>query len=230
MVTCNVNLKGAQMSESQAVPNKNPEQLPYHDIETLLGMIEGSNGDACRRIHEDYRDKFEAGLGSSHNHQFWPGGYVDHVTEAMNIGLLLHKSFGVQRPLTFPASDILLVVYLHDLEKPFKYFIHDDGQLYRRNDLLQKDADEAFKREIIERYGITLTNTQENALEFVEGIRDHKYQKSRRVMGELAVLCHMADLASARLWYNHPLAENDPWSGSKRQNPAARDITLPSEF
>ena len=219
------------MSEIQTERQTNNHEKPtYYDIDTLLGMIEGPNGEACRRIYDDYRDKFEVGLGSSSNHQFWPGGYIDHVTDAMNIGAKVYETYNELRPLPFSVSDVLLIVYLHDLEKPYKYLIHEDGQLYRRNDLLQKDADEAFKREIINRYSIEFTPLQENALEFVEGIRDHKYEKSRRVMGELAVVCHIADLTSARLWYNHPLAEDDPWAGSARTNPAARSVSLPSEF
>ena len=218
------------MSEIHTHSQTNNEKPIYHSIDTLLGMIEGGNGDACRRIYDDYRDKFEAGLGSSSNHQFWPGGYIDHVTDAMNIGVKVYEMYNQLRPLPFSVSDVLLIVYLHDLEKPFKYVFNPDGTVQKKTDLIEKEASETFKRDIIDSYGITFSPLQDNALEFVEGMRDHKYQKTRRVMGELAVVCHIADLTSARLWYNHPLGENDPWSGSKRQNPTARDATLPSEF
>lgn len=203
---------------------------PYFTIESLLDMIEGENGEACRRIYAVLKDEFSAAPGSSHNHQAWPGGYVDHVTDAMNVGLSVFELYNERRPLPFTASDVLLIVYLHDLEKPFKYTYADNSVNEKREQFPDKSAGEVFKRELIEKYGIQLNDMQDNALEFVEGIRDHKYQRGKRVMGELAVVCHIADLTSARLWYNHPLANDDSWSGSKRQNAGATEITLPSEI
>jgi hypothetical protein len=205
------------------------DKPPYFDIEILLEMIEGENGAACRRIYEDRRDKFEAAPGSSHNHQAWPGGYIDHVTDAMNIGLSVYELYSARRPLPFTASDVLLIVYLHDLEKPFKYTYKPDGTVETSDDFPDKAAGETMKRGVIDEYGIVLSPIQDNALEYVEGIRDDKYQRGRRVMGELAVICHIADLTSARLWYNHPLASSDPWIGSRRQNSDASDVSLPSE-
>jgi len=205
-------------------------QPPYFDIDTLLGMIDGDNGEACRRIYDDFKDEFNTAPGSSHNHQAWPGGYVDHVTDAMNVGLSVYNLYNERRPLPFSASDVLLIVYLHDLEKPFKYTYSEGRVSEKREEFPDKASGESFKRDLIKRYGIQLTPMQDNALEFVEGIRDHKYQRGKRVMGELAVVCHIADLTSARLWYNHPLADDDPWSGSIRQNPDANEIVLPSEI
>lgn len=216
-----------ERNKSNSIEHQKPS---YYTIEELLDMIEGSNGEACRRIYADHKEGFEAAPGSRHNHQYWPGGYIDHVTDAMNIGLHVYDSYNNLRPLPFSASDVLLIVYLHDLEKPFVYKMQNDGSVDINPELTEKAAREAFKRDFIDQYGIELSPLQDNALEFVEGIRDHKYKNTSRVMGELAVVCHIADLTSARLWYNHPSSENDPWNGAKRRNPAAHDITLPSEF
>jgi hypothetical protein len=54
-------------------------------------------------------------------HQAWEGGYVDHLQETMNIGIDLYKTFSQRRDLTFTLSDLFIVLFLHDLEKPFKY-------------------------------------------------------------------------------------------------------------
>lgn len=218
------------MTERHIDKQLNHENPAYYDFDTLLNMIEGENGEACRRMYTDFREKFLSAPGSRHNHQYWPGGYIDHVTDAMNVGLLVYETYNARRPLPFSASDVLLVVYLHDLEKPFVYEYSEDGSVSKNPELLEKADREKFKRDMIDRYGITLNPLQDNALEFVEGVRDHKYKNTSRVMGELAVVCHIADLTSARLWYNHPLDENDSWSGSKRQNPGSKGITLPSEF
>jgi hypothetical protein len=39
----------------------------------------------------------------------------------MNIAIELYKNLGSHRPLPFSLSDVLLILYLHDLEKPWKY-------------------------------------------------------------------------------------------------------------
>jgi len=206
-----------------------PERNHYLSIDALLGAIEGPNGEACRRLYDTYRHRFEASPGSSHNHQAWPGGYLDHVVDAMNIGGSVYDLYDSLRPLPFSKSDVYLIVFLHDLEKPFRYTA-EDGTLVPEPPRVEKAELEAFKRDLIAESGIELTSQQANALEFVEGIRDDKYRKDARVMGELAVVCHIADLTSARLWYNHPLPANgDPWQGAQRLSPAAGDIVLPSE-
>ena len=35
-------------------------------------------------------------------------------------------------------------------------------------------------------------------------------------MGPLAAFCHLADVTSSRLWFDHPLAQDDPWPGAGR--------------
>lgn len=210
-------------------PSDLKEQSSYLPIADLLNAIEGPNGDACRRLYEDMRARFEISPGSSHNHQAWPGGYVDHITDAMNIGAQVYHLYNSLRPLPFPLSDVLLIVFLHDLEKPYRY-TDVNGTEIPNPPRQSKDELERFKLGIMTQYGIELTPQQANALEFVEGIRDHKYSNQERRMGELAVICHIADLTSARLWFNHPLPTDDPWQGSQRINPAAQDTTLPSEW
>ena len=206
-------------------------QPTYETIDALVCRIEGQNGEACAKILEDYRQLFTETPGSSGNHQAWPGGYLDHITELMNIGSVLFHTLNHLRPLPFNESDVLLVTFLHDLEKPFKYTYDAQGSLVKNPDLLEKQASEEFKRGLLRTYGIELNAMQANALEFVEGIRDDKYRKDSRVMSELGAMCHMADLWSARGWYNHPQPPNsDSWAGSGRVNPASFAIQLETEF
>lgn len=213
---------------------KNPEcplQPPeYESLDSLVLRIEGENGHACCLILEDHREKFTSFPGSSGNHQAWPGGYFDHVTEIMNIGSILYHNLNSLRTLPFSESDVLLITFLHDLEKPFKYTYDDNGMFVINPELRTKEAGEEFKAHQIAKYGIVLNDMQANALEFVEGIRDDKYRKDSRVMGELAALCHMADVWSARGWYNHPLPEDDEWTGAARINPGASAVRLETEF
>src|SRR5436190_24317867 len=97
------------------------EKSHYLTIDQLLANIEGVNGEGCRRLYDTYRHRFEVSPGSSHNHQHWPGGYIDHVVDAMNIGAKVYDLYNSLRLLPFSKSDVLLIVFLHDLEKPFRY-------------------------------------------------------------------------------------------------------------
>lgn len=197
-------------------------QPVYYSLPELLEQIPGDNGDACRRMYKDYRELFEAAPGSSHNHQAWPGGYADHVTDAMNTVSVLYDALGAARPLPFEKADALLVIFLHDLEKPFKFSFDEQGNLVDNPAIPDRAAHAAKRVEVMTEYGIELDIQQANAMHYVEGIRDGEYTNQARLMGELAALCHCADTLSARMWYNHPLAgAQEPWKGAARVNPVA---------
>ncbi len=187
----------------------------YRSIDDLLGLIDEPAASACRRILEDNRRLFETVQGSSHNHQNWPGGYADHVAEVMNLAVILHARFDSVRPLPFSLSDALLIVYLHDVEKPWKYEPDPNGGLRKVASLHDKHAQRAFRERKLREYGVVLTADQHNALTYVEG--EYKdYSNKHRVMGPLAAFCHLCDVTSARIWFDCPKEENDPWPGACR--------------
>jgi hypothetical protein len=191
----------------------------YLAIEELVAKIDGANGAACARILADHRKLFETVQGSTHNHQAWPGGYLDHVLEIMNIAVLLYGQMNALRPLPFSLSDLLLVVFLHDVEKPWKYELVD-GQLQHKAEMQGKAVHQAFRMATLAKYGVVLTPEHENGLKYAEGeLTD--YTNQRRMMGPLAALAHMCDVASARLWFDHPAAAGDSWAGAARVTDAA---------
>lgn len=187
----------------------------YYTVEAMIAMIDGPNREACIHLLEDNRKIFQVAYGSTHNHQSWPGGYLDHVQEAMNIAIVLFKQLNSIRPLKFTLSDLLLVVYLHDVEKPWKYETAVDGTRVHKSEMQTKAAHQCSRMKIIEKYGICLNEDQLNGVEYAEG-ELVGYSNQQRAMGPLACVAHMCDVASARLWFDHPLQENDPWTGSKR--------------
>lgn len=60
-------------------------------------------------------------MGSKSKHQNWQGGYIQHLEEIMNIAIEMYHLLDTKRTLTFTISDCILVLFLHDLEKPWKY-------------------------------------------------------------------------------------------------------------
>ncbi len=86
-----------------------------------------------------------------------------------------------------------MVLFLHDLEKPWKEDV----------DLKAKGKRAAFRLAKIAEYDIVLTQEQLNALKYVEG-EGNDYRKDKRIMNEMAAFCHLCDVTSARIWYNEP--------------------------
>lgn len=181
---------------------------PRRSVEELIGLIPGSAGAACACLVADHGGLLRRAPGSGHNHQAWPGGYWDHLAEVMNLAVVLHGRLDELRPLPFALPDALLVLFVHDLEKPWR---HQGG-----GEALAAKADKAaFRLQMIGRYGIRLTDEQANALRYVEG-EGADYSPRRRAMGPLAAFCHLCDTASARLWPEAPAAADDPWPGAAR--------------
>lgn len=189
--------------------------LEYLSIENLLENINEPNGSICKRILADHRALFEKARGSTHNHQVWKGGYIDHITDGMNYGMHLYafdRAFG--RPLPFSLSDVLLVFFLHDLEKPWRILVKD-GKASNREGLATKDEFKKFREDKLAEYGLVLTPAQINGFTYIEG--EHKdYSSTYRVMNELAAFCHKIDTWCARGWYDYPKAEGDEWHGAGR--------------
>lgn len=188
---------------------------PYYTVNEMIEMIDEPHRSGCARILADNRKLFQTVQGSTNNHQNWLGGYLDHVQEIMNIAVVLHRLLSTLRPLPFSLSDLLLVVYLHDIEKPWKYELREDGQLHHKTIFKNKEDHQRFRMEKLATYGITLTSEQENGMKYAEG-ELNDYTNRRRVMGPLACVAHMCDVASARLWFAHPTEKSDPWFGAKR--------------
>lgn len=112
----------------------------YYSVEQLLAMIDEPNRAGCIKLLADNRTLFQTVQGSTNNHQNWPGGYFDHVQEIMNIATVLYPALSAARPLPFSLSDALVTVYLHDVEKPWKYELGTDGQLHEIPAMKDKEA------------------------------------------------------------------------------------------
>jgi hypothetical protein len=178
----------------------------YRSLAELLELLEPAHATACRQLLADFQKPIGLARGSSHNHQAWLGGYLDHVVETMNLALVQYETLNACRPMPFVPSDALVVLFLHDVEKPWKESIGFKSKADRRE----------FREQIINDYSIVLTPEQANALRYVEGEGDD-YSGQGRVMGPLAAFCHVCDVLSARLWFDHPWTnQTDPWIGARR--------------
>ncbi len=189
--------------------------LNYLSLAAVLEYIDEPARAACQQILVDNRKLFEMTRGSTHNHQTWDGGYIDHITDGLNYARHLYAlDAGLGRPMPFSLSDALLVFYLHDLEKPWRLEVLPSGEVRNRPGLDTKAAFKAFREAKLAEYGLALTPAQLNGLTYVEG-EMQDYQSTRRVMNELAAFCHKVDVWSARQAYDYPKVD-DEWTGAGR--------------
>ena len=189
--------------------------LDYLPIEKALELIDEPHNAICQRILTEHRALFEKTYGSTHNHQIWEGGYIDHITDGLNYARHLYAfeaAFG--RPLKFSLSDVLLVFFLHDLEKPWRILVNAQGERSNKEGLDTKETFKKFREDKLTEYGLVLSDYQMNGLTYVEGeLKD--YSSTRRVMNELASFCHRVDTWSARERFDYP-RQVDEWTGAGR--------------
>jgi hypothetical protein len=189
---------------------------PYLSLDQLLDLVDPEPAAGCRALLARNADALAAATGSSHNHQAWPGGYLDHVQEVMNVAVVLYEALAAQRPLEHSLSDALIVLFLHDLEKPWAYTTDDAGVRVRKPEVADKDGQQAHRLRTAAECGVPLTAAQVDAMRFVEGELG-AYSNRRRAMSPLAAFCHLCDVTSARIWFDHPRPEGDPWAGAQRR-------------
>lgn len=191
-------------------------KLNYLALDTMLELVDEPAQGVCKRLLADNVALFEAAPGSRHNHQAWPGGYLDHVVDGMNYARhLFALDTALGRPMPFSLSDALLIFFLHDLEKPWRILAREDGTLANAAGFESKAAFKAFRERKLAEMGLVLTPAQHNALTYVEGEGD-AYSSNARVMNELAAFCHKVDIWSARQCHDYPKAVGDEWTGAGR--------------
>lgn len=185
-------------------------------LDQAIDLIDKNQRDIVRQMLIDNLELFLQSSGSSNNHQNWQGGYLDHVAEVMNLAIEDYKMLNSLRPLTFTLSEALVVLFLHDIEKPWRYQINQEtGALETIPGMQDKQARAENRNETIAKYGLILNPQQLNAMKYVEGELDD-YTPKQRMMWPLAAFCHRQDVWSARGWPNYPLPSGDPWLGARR--------------
>lgn len=163
----------------------------------FLDLVSEPNRSKCLQLFNDNRERFEAAPGSKVKHQAWPGGYIGHLEETMRIACVLFESLQTEiRPLPFALSDAILILFLHDLEKPFKYI---EPKTHFKDDAAKKE----FIHKLLDQYGISLTPDQENALTYIHG-EGNDHNSNQRIQGPLAAFVHSCDNMSARIWFDYP--------------------------
>ncbi|MGK0208778.1 MAG: hypothetical protein ACI83O_000032 [Patescibacteria group bacterium] len=174
----------------------------YYSLYELLEMIDEPNRSSCKNIYQENKEKFERAKGSKTKHQTWEGGYLGHIKDAMNIALVMYKALNPKRELPFTISDTLLTIYLHDLEKAWKY----GGTQKEQEEVQGFPHYQDFIQSKIKEYKFDLSPEHHNAIKYVHGESDD-YSPTERIQGPLAAFIHICDNISARIWHDYPKEE-----------------------
>ncbi len=170
--------------------------MKYQTLSYFLKHIDEPNASRCTQLLDDFHERFKASPGSLRKHQSWKGGYIHHIEETMNLGAMIYKEMNQFRKLPFTFSDVLLVLFIHDLEKPFRYV---PTKKEFGNDLEKHD----FIESLIKKYKIKLSASHKNALEYIHGEGDD-FSRTKRIQKPLAAFVHCLDTMSARIWFDEP--------------------------
>ncbi len=170
--------------------------MQYKSFNHLISLIDEPNQTACLKIINDNKDRFEKASGSLAKHQAWIGGYINHLEEAMNVAINMYEMMNNFRPLDFTISDAILILFLHDLEKPFRY-------VEPKIELNTENEKKNFVQGIIDKYNILLNDNHKNALKYIHGEGDD-YSRIENVQKPLAAFVHLCDTISARIWPDFP--------------------------
>ena len=161
----------------------------YYIYDSILYRMLGSNNEDAKsllamcRFHEDHKKAIYTCFGSSGNHQFWLGGYADHINACFSIYDSLPEIYK-----KYPTSSVYKVLYFHDVDKLARHS-GDSSCEYLREGILKTEYKDIFDKNEI------------NALTYIHG-EGKDYNKNYRVMGELAAICHVVDITSARILHS----------------------------
>lgn len=159
--------------------------------------------DGVMKFHAEHEALIRDAKGSKSKHQDWPGGYVDHLVECLDIGDRMWSSLGEIRELPFDWTSVVKVLYFHDVEKIFKYSdIKPPNQQVATDAVFAKDW--FYVHWLKELYGVEFSEDERNALDNIHG---EKTYDEFRVCGRLGAFCHCCDMLSARMWYDKPSKE-----------------------
>ena len=177
-------------------------------VEIMLQSIEAPNEQPALDLWADLQKYLPEAQGSTGAHQAWPGGYADHIKEVMNLAYKLYDTLDDDRTLSFSLPSALLVLFLHDCEKPFKNASAKELSAFGWVEKRPTKSDKDFQKKLLTQYKFVLSDDEMNGLAYVEGEGDD-YRHGERIQGPLAAFCHVCDVVSARIWHDYPKKDTE---------------------
>ncbi len=177
----------------------------------ISSMVEPYLVESVQKFHENHREEILYAKGSGHKHQYWKGGYHDHICQCLFLAgshydLMSHYGVtGLNRKSSefpfvppFRLQSAALVLYFHDIEKIFKYGGNErsyEPELLVDNNIWHYGI-------LPEKYGIYFSKDEFNALKYIHG-EGAAHDEIIRAQTPLAAFCHCIDVMSARIFFDY---------------------------
>jgi len=154
-----------------------------------------------KNLHSTLQERVKVMPASVKYHQNWTGGYRDHVRQVIQKAMELYRLLYIDgltkvKPLVgFTMDDVILVAYIHDMDKLFRYQKVNqprDGREWEYAEVPAYD-DSAKITQLCAQHGIILGDNHLEALAMHHGGWS---ANNKRDMSPLAVIIHSADLIS----------------------------------
>lgn len=179
-----------------------------NNIISHLLLIDDDNRFKCIELLNFFLENYPDAPGSLHNHQAYEGGYYVHVSDILTYAIRLYTTLSKDNKMKFNLSDALLVLFLHDIEKPVKYcpilvktgVVDENGMIEEEVYEYETDSDSDIRQSLISKFGIKLNDEHKLALKYIHG-EGEDYRKDKRVMSPLCAFCHCCDVISARIFF-----------------------------
>ena len=177
-----------------------------NNIISHLLKIEDVNSFKCINLLDYFIQEYPDAPGSSFNHQTYDGGYYKHISDIFDYAAKMYKYLSKKGKLDFSLSDAILVLFLHDIEKPVKYcpvlvktgVVDENG--FFEEEIYEYETDNQIRANLIQKFDINLTDEHKIALKYIHG-EGNDYRKNKRVMSPLSAFCHCCDVISARIFF-----------------------------
>lgn len=156
--------------------------------------------DPILKLYDDIEMAMQNAPASTKYHHNDKGGLFRHTKEVLELSMKLYDMLlGDMRKNAITEDDVIVVAFIHDLEKLVKYRKMKEpksGQEFEYNYDKVDINDTAFIVNFVSKYDLPLLDKHLNALTFSHG----GWSRDRGTMKPLAVLLHAADLFSTNLY------------------------------
>jgi 23S rRNA maturation-related 3'-5' exoribonuclease YhaM len=177
----------------------------------LLKVREEKYKDPLVKMHKTCKNHYVSVPASCKRHHKWAGGYLDHIFEVMELSLRFFKVITVELKtnVDFTYDDVVLVSYIHDINKITRYeHTSDDWKIKRGQYFDFKEGtgncDESAEVVCIcSKFGLLLEQKHLEAISHHHGGFSNSLASMYRYPGTLTALSsliHSADLLSQYLY------------------------------
>jgi 5'-deoxynucleotidase YfbR-like HD superfamily hydrolase len=175
-----------------------------------------SRSEQLKAFYKIFEDQLLSAPASAkvHFHNAYPGGYLDHILRVTELALKMASLYKTSNGfIDFTKQELIFAALNHDLGKlgteDEPYYLNQDsdwhrkrGEMYKHNDNLQyfKAPDRGLM--MLQKYGISVTETEWLSIKLSDGIYstgNDSYLKNDGMRVNLPYIIHWADHMATRI-------------------------------